>query len=192
MNNLAILYRNQGRYDEAEPLYLETLEARRRISGDDHPHTLSSKHNLAVLYWNQGRYDEAEPLYLETLEARKRVLGDDHPDTLKSMNNLAILYVDQGRYDEAEPILIETLEIRKRVLGDDHPDTASTLYDLACLETLRGDRAKAMDWLGQSVDAGYANADHMGKGSDLESLHGPEFNALVERARQNAEAQRAK
>jgi hypothetical protein len=78
------------------------------------------------------------------------------------------------------------------VLGDDHPRTANTLYDLTCLEALRGDRAKALDWLGQSVEAGYANADHMGKDSDLESLHGPEFDALVERARRNAEAQRAK
>jgi hypothetical protein len=26
MNNLAVLYQSQGRYDEAEPLHLETLE----------------------------------------------------------------------------------------------------------------------------------------------------------------------
>ena len=32
MNNLATLYLNQGRYDEAEPLYLETLESRKRYS----------------------------------------------------------------------------------------------------------------------------------------------------------------
>jgi serine/threonine protein kinase len=32
----------------------------------------------------------------------------------------------------------------------------------------------------------------LGKDSDLEPLQGPDFDALVERARQNAEAQRAK
>jgi tetratricopeptide (TPR) repeat protein len=108
------------------------------------------------------------------------------------MHNLAVLYLKQGRYDEAEPLYLEALEARKRLLGDDHPRTANTLYNLACLEALRGDRAKAIDWLGQSVAAGYAKADHMSKDSDLESLHGPEFDALVERARRNAEAQRAK
>ena len=40
------------------------------------------------------------------------------------------------------------------MLGDDHPDTANTLYNLACMEAVRGDRAKAMDWLRQSVEAG--------------------------------------
>ena len=55
-----------------------------------------------------------------------------------------------------------------------------------------GDRAKTLDWLHQAVEAGYANADWMTKDSDLESLHGPEFDALVERARQNAADQRAK
>ena len=125
-------------------------------------------------------------------EPGKRVLGDDHPDTLRSMNNLASLYNRQGRYDAAEPLYLETLETQKRVLGDDHRDTTSTLYNLACMEALRGDRAKAIGWLRQAVEEGYAWADAMPKDSDLETLHGPEFDALVERAHQNAAAQRAK
>ncbi|MCH8133033.1 MAG: tetratricopeptide repeat protein, partial [Myxococcales bacterium] len=59
MNNLAILYEDQGRYDEAEPLYLKTLEIRKRVLGEEHPSTLSSMNNLAILYWSQGRYAEA-------------------------------------------------------------------------------------------------------------------------------------
>ncbi len=39
MNNLANVYRNQGRYAEAEPLYLETLEAQKRVLGDNHERT---------------------------------------------------------------------------------------------------------------------------------------------------------
>ena len=48
-----------------------------------------------------------------------------------------------------------------------------------------------MDWLRQAVNAGWAEADWMAKDSDLETLHSPEFDALVERARQNAAAQKA-
>jgi tetratricopeptide (TPR) repeat protein len=146
--------------------------------------------NLAIVYENQGRYDEAEPLYLTTLETQERVLGDDHPNTLASMNALAGLYRAQGRYDEAEPLYLETLEARKRVLGDDHPDTASTLYGLACLEALRGERGKGIGWLQQAVEAGFKKADQMAEDADLEPLHGPEFDALVERAREKAAAQR--
>jgi len=40
MNNLAVLYQSQGKYDEAEPLYVECLRIRREVLGDNHPDTL--------------------------------------------------------------------------------------------------------------------------------------------------------
>jgi tetratricopeptide (TPR) repeat protein len=147
---------------------------------------------LGTHYLSQGRYAEAEPLYLATLETRRRVLGADHHETLSSMNGLGTHYLSQGRYAEAEPLYLATLETSKRVLGDHHPDTLRLGYNLACLEARRGDRGKALGRLRQSVDAGYAEAEWMAKDTDLAILHGPEFDALVERARRNAVDQRAK
>ena len=40
MNNLAGCYIGQGRYDDAEPLFTETLEIRKRILGKEHPHVV--------------------------------------------------------------------------------------------------------------------------------------------------------
>jgi len=37
LNNLASLYDSQGRYSEAEPLYLDALEMRKRLFTGDHP-----------------------------------------------------------------------------------------------------------------------------------------------------------
>jgi hypothetical protein len=45
---LASLYRDQGKYDLAEPLYMRCIESSKRILGDDHPSTLSSINNLAL------------------------------------------------------------------------------------------------------------------------------------------------
>ena len=64
MNNLAGLCESQGRYYEALPLYVDCLEARRRVLGAEHPDTLASMNNLAGLYESQGRYYEAWPLEL--------------------------------------------------------------------------------------------------------------------------------
>jgi len=72
----------------------------------------------------------------------------------------------------------------------DHPNTVLLLHNLACCEAVRGDRAEAMALLRQSVESGHTSADWMAKDSDLETLHGPEFDALVDRARQNAKARR--
>ncbi|WP_130758765.1 tetratricopeptide repeat protein, partial [Microcystis aeruginosa] len=59
LNNLAGLYDSQGRYTEAEPLYLEALDLYKRLLGDNHPHVATSLNNLAGLYDSQGRYTEA-------------------------------------------------------------------------------------------------------------------------------------
>jgi tetratricopeptide (TPR) repeat protein len=63
LNNLALLYRNQGRYADAEPLYKRSLAIREKALGPDHPDVAQSLNNLAGLYDSQGRYAEAEPLY---------------------------------------------------------------------------------------------------------------------------------
>ena len=78
---MAALYESQGRYGEAEPLYVEALEISKAALGDRHPDTASSLNNLAALYESQGRYGEAEPLYVEALEIWKAELGDRHPAT---------------------------------------------------------------------------------------------------------------
>ena len=91
----------QGRLDEASTLYEQTLAARERVLGPDHPDILQSRNNLAIAYRDAGRLEEAITLHEQTLAARERVLGPDHPHTLNSRNNLAIAYRDAGRLDEA-------------------------------------------------------------------------------------------
>ncbi len=49
LNNLALLYDNQGRYEAAEPLYLEALKIFERILGADHPSTKVVQGNLEIL-----------------------------------------------------------------------------------------------------------------------------------------------
>ena len=130
LNNLALLYNNQGRYEEAEPLYIRALEASERTLGKEHPHTLISVNNLAELYNVQGKYEEAEPLFRRALELRERTLGKKHPHTLIFLNNLATLYQNQGKYEEAEPLYIRALEANEQTLGKEHPKTLISRYQL--------------------------------------------------------------
>ena len=80
MNNLAELYRDQGRYSDAELLFEEALSIQRNVVGADHPDTASSLNNLVGLYYAQGRYSKAEPLSKEAVEIMERVLGAEHPN----------------------------------------------------------------------------------------------------------------
>ncbi|MGD2183538.1 tetratricopeptide repeat protein [Lusitaniella coriacea] len=138
LSYLAELYRSQGRYEAAEPLYLEALDLKKKLLGEEHPHVASSLNNLAGLYKSQGRYEAAEPLYLEALDLYKKLLGEEHPDVATSLNNLATLYESQGRYEAAEPLYLEALEMRKKLLGEEHPHVATSLNNLAFLYESQG------------------------------------------------------
>ena len=143
MNNLAGLFRDMGRFGDAQRLYEKTLQIRRQLLGEAHPETLISMNNLAVLYIDQHQYPEAERLYLQTLQIRRRTLGRQHPGTLTSMNNLAGLYLRQRRYDKAEPLYVETLQIRRQLLGEAHPETLTSMNNLALLSDRQGRYEKA-------------------------------------------------
>ncbi|OBS15388.1 hypothetical protein FPOA_13777 [Fusarium poae] len=131
MANLASTYRNQGRWEEAEKLFVEVMETSKAKLGVDHPDTLTSMANLASTFWNQGRWEEAEKLDVEVMETSKAKLGVDHPDTLTSMANLASTYRNQGRWEEAEKLDVEVMETSKAKLGVDHPDTLTSMANLA-------------------------------------------------------------
>jgi tetratricopeptide (TPR) repeat protein len=120
-----------GQYKDAEDLFVEVMETKKRVLTLKHPDTLASMGNLASTYSNQGRWKEAEELEVQVLETRKRVLTDEHPDTLTSMGNLASTYSNQGRWKEAEELEVQVLQTRKRVLTDEHPDTLTSMGNLA-------------------------------------------------------------
>lgn len=62
MNNLAVIVQHQRPPEESIELNKEELETEKRVSGADHPHTLTSKHNLASLYDDAAVWKEAAVL----------------------------------------------------------------------------------------------------------------------------------
>ncbi len=61
LNNLAELYREQGRYEEAEPRYNRSLAIREKVLGPEHPAVALSLNNLALLYYAHGQLGSAVP-----------------------------------------------------------------------------------------------------------------------------------
>jgi CHAT domain-containing protein/Tfp pilus assembly protein PilF len=151
LNNLAELYRTQGRYEEAQPLYQQSLTIRREQLGERHPDVANSLNNLALLYYAQGRYGDAEPLHLQALDIRREQLGERHPDVATSLNNLAGLYYAQGRYGDAEPLFQQVLAIWREQLGERHPRVASSLNNLAELYRAQGRDEEAEPLLQQAL-----------------------------------------
>lgn len=70
MGKLASIYKNQGRWAEAEDLEVQVTETTKRVLGQEHPDMLRSMANFATTYRNQGRWAEAEELEVGVLETK--------------------------------------------------------------------------------------------------------------------------
>ncbi|KAI9856968.1 MAG: hypothetical protein M1813_008684 [Trichoglossum hirsutum] len=128
--SIAHVLDDQERYEEAEAMYRQTLEAGERLLGREHADTLSSAYWLGTVLIDEGKYEEAETIHRQTLEARERVLGKAHEDTLWSASQLGTALYNQGKYEEAGVIHRQALEARERVLGKEHEDTLWSASEL--------------------------------------------------------------
>jgi tetratricopeptide (TPR) repeat protein len=141
LNNLAVLLKTQGKYDEAEPLYQQSLAIKRKVCAI---HLVASSRNHSY-----------------------KVLGEEHPAVATSLNDLGRLLDTQGKCDEAEPLYRRSLAIRRKVcaihlvasscdhsckvLGEEHPDVAASLNNLAGLLCAQGKYDEAKHLLTQSL-----------------------------------------
>ena len=86
---LAANHGTLGEYHPALHHGSQELPLRRRIQGDDHPDTLTTRSNIASWTGECGDAARALRLFQELLPDLVRVLGPDHPDTLTTRNNIA-------------------------------------------------------------------------------------------------------
>ncbi|MEH2957837.1 tetratricopeptide repeat protein [Candidatus Merdisoma sp. JLR.KK006] len=142
-NNLAGVYKNQGKFRKAKELCEKSLQIRERVLGEEHPDTLNSYNNLAYMYEEQGEYEKAKELYKKCLQIRERIFGEGHLKTAICYNNLAHIYKEQGKYGKAEELYRKSLQIDKRVLGEEHPDTADVYNNLAGVYVRQREYGKA-------------------------------------------------
>lgn len=135
IHSLALTYRLQGNFKDAEPLYKEVLELNRKLHGPDHRWTLLSQCSLAFCYKLMGNIAEAQELYEDGLSRQRAIYGDDDPETLNSAGCLGGVYVILGgAYLEKAQALCEECVARRKKLYDSegkHPDTIASMNDLA-------------------------------------------------------------
>lgn len=143
MNNLALAFRQQHKYDKAEKLYRKTLETRLRIHGENVPGTITTMHNLSWSLVVQKRYKEAQEFAQRALDLRTTVLGKEHPDTLNVMQLLKEVLTRQHLFDEADELCRDLLYRTTTTLGADHSETFVTIVQLKRVLHYRGKHKQA-------------------------------------------------
>lgn len=127
---LGLYHELSTNYEEAEKLYKEAIEIRKKVFGELHPEYRNAVGNLGILYVELGRYLEAEPLFILSRDLCKRQFGENNAKCFSSMNNLAELYRNLNRYEEAQALYLKNLEITMQS-GLDSLDIANAQNNLA-------------------------------------------------------------
>jgi tetratricopeptide (TPR) repeat protein len=143
VNDLGLLLRDQGDYDESERLLREALAMERKLVGEKHPELALSLNNLALVLWRKGALKDAESNYRQALAMQRELLGAVHPDVANTLNNLAFVLYDSGDAQGALQNEAESLAIYQKLFPGDNPDVARTMNRLGYWQTETHDYAAA-------------------------------------------------
>jgi tetratricopeptide (TPR) repeat protein len=116
-NNLARVYKDQKKFDEAEAMFRRALSFFERLKGVNSSEYATVTANLANLRHDQGRYREGETYAQRAYEIRKIVYGDAHSDVAASLSQLADMSRHMEEFDTAEARYKASLKMREQVHG---------------------------------------------------------------------------
>lgn len=139
---LAAIYREWGRYAEAEKLFQQVL-ALYESQPPEQEVLASCIEGLAATYELQGKLEPAIDLRQRTLALLKQSVGQEHPDVALCLTGLADTYTKLGKLKEAEQYSRQVLAIYEQVVGYDHSDIAQPIISLATLAAARHQYAPA-------------------------------------------------
>jgi tetratricopeptide (TPR) repeat protein len=145
LNNIAIIHRLKGEYDEALEKYNQSLKIKTEL--DDGNDIAATLNNIAIIHQVKGEYDKALEKYNQSLKI-KTELGDRN-GIAATLNNIAGILNDKGEYDEALEKYNQSLKI-KTELGD-RSGIAATLNNIAIVHNDKGEYDEALEKYNQSL-----------------------------------------
>jgi tetratricopeptide (TPR) repeat protein len=110
-NNLASVFRQRGKHDDAEAMYLDALRIKKAALGLNHVDVALTARNLGNLYVDQDKYEQAEAMYRDALRIYKMVFGLEHFVVAETQVNLGALYFKKENYDRSEDMYREALRV---------------------------------------------------------------------------------
>ena len=132
LNNLGCCYLHLSQYAEAEPLFQQSLEIKRRDKwsndGSMAYEFAESYKNIAIVRAAQDQIQEALKMSLESVRIMTEYTDSKSSRTYFFRFIYACILFDSGAIESALDIHLEILEARRKILGEAHNYTASSYY----------------------------------------------------------------
>ncbi|MBN4066055.1 tetratricopeptide repeat protein [Candidatus Amoebophilus asiaticus] len=146
LNNLGIIFKNEGLYFEALNFHRKALAISQKI---EHIKGVSSSLNsIGNIYSNMGNYERAIEYYRRSLDMFELI--KDKKGIAATYNNIGLVYDNQGDYDKAMEYYLKSLKIKEE-LGN-KKGIASTYNNLGLIYRSQRNYEKAIEYLLRSLD----------------------------------------
>lgn len=129
--DLAQMYRAEGKYSEALPIYEQLRQMYQDLYGAQSGDLASTLDAEGELYKSLEDFEHAEPLLSQSLEMREKLQHKDS-DLAQSKNDLGEVYTALGQFDKAEPLLTDALATRQQ-LSTESVETGQSLIAIGVL-----------------------------------------------------------
>jgi tetratricopeptide (TPR) repeat protein len=122
LHHLGLYYSEIGRYGEAEPPLLESLQIKKKIIGVESRSYAVGLLDLASLYNGLGRLLDAEGKYIECLQILTQIGYEKSIEYTTALMSLACTYRDMGMLDQAMLLLVKShnIEINTSIENSDN------------------------------------------------------------------------
>lgn len=143
-SNLAVLYIDEGKYQEAAEVLLPRREIAERVYGPEHRSYFIFLNNLANAYEQMQQYDKALAIYEDVVARYRRAGKAETPEFISPLSNLAGVYSAVKRFDDAVRAARESLELSKKVYGSNHGSTVIATQTLGLCLSKAGRAGEAL------------------------------------------------
>src|SRR5215471_11898790 len=132
-NELGMLYKYFGRFEESIQLYKHALEILAEAHGEDSPQVGIIYHNLGGILFAKGDSASAESFARRSWEISRKHWGEEDIRTVADAVAHAAILDGLKRYAESETIYRRALRIYQTTLGTQHSEVAAVLHNLAAV-----------------------------------------------------------
>ncbi|MBC8167798.1 MAG: tetratricopeptide repeat protein [Bryobacteraceae bacterium] len=132
-SRLASVVHDQGRFGEAEVLYLRVVALRTKVHGGTHAEVALALAGLGVLLAETRRYPEAEQALKQAEDIQRRAADTPADDRALVVSGLATLARYRGNRARAESLYLRALDLLYQSVGPVHPYIGTAHQNLAIL-----------------------------------------------------------
>ncbi|KAK3780654.1 hypothetical protein RRG08_028102 [Elysia crispata] len=132
-NGLGVLYLKQKKYEEAEPLFFESIEHHKPLGNNRA--ICEAKVNIGVIKMDTGHPEEALEFFNDAMRTFEEIFFGHLPILVGNvLTNIALCHRRMGEVEKAEAMYLRSLEVKAHAVGWNHESIAVCYLNLGALE----------------------------------------------------------